>query len=151
MIELPRSHSPGSTPEFTFKIIGLGGAGSNALDRIQLDGLDGAELIAINTDVQGLAGSVAPTKIQIGKTTTRGLGAGGDPEIGYAAAEEAYGRGESRSRRSVDGFSLCRTGRRHRLGRGSAHCKFRAPAKLHRRGDCHDAFHLRGTPPHGAG
>ena len=89
MIELPRSHSPGSTPELSFKIIGLGGAGSNALDRIQLDGLDGAELIAINTDLQGLAGSVAPVKLQIGRTTTRGLGAGGDPEIGYAAAEEA--------------------------------------------------------------
>jgi cell division protein FtsZ len=89
MIELPRSQTPGSKPDLTIKVIGLGGAGSNALDRIQLDGVDGAELIAINTDLQALAGSVASTKIQIGRTTTRGLGAGGDPEIGYTAAEEA--------------------------------------------------------------
>jgi cell division protein FtsZ len=102
MIELPRSQSPGSTPALSFKIIGLGGAGSNALDRMQLDGVDGAELIAINTDLQGLAGSVAPTKIQIGKTTTRGLGAGGDPEIGYAAAEE----GMDDVKAALDGASM---------------------------------------------
>jgi len=102
MIELPRPHSPGSTPEFSFKVIGLGGAGCNALDRIQLDSVDGADLIAINTDLQALAGSVAPTKIQIGKTTTRGLGAGGDPEIGYTAAEEAI----DEVRASIDGASM---------------------------------------------
>jgi cell division protein FtsZ len=70
-------------------VLGLGGAGINALDRIQLDGIDGAELIAINTDSQSLAGSVAPAKVQLGASTTRGLGAGGDPELGYTAAEEA--------------------------------------------------------------
>jgi cell division protein FtsZ len=75
--------------ELRIRIVGLGGAGQNALDRIQLDGLDGAELIAMNSDVQALAGSVAPVKVQLGRTTTRGLGAGGDPEIGYAAAEDA--------------------------------------------------------------
>ncbi len=89
MIELPRLQTPGSKPDLTIKVIGLGGAGSNALDRIQLDGVENAELIAINTDLQALAGSVAPAKIQIGRATTRGLGTGGDPEIGYAAAEEA--------------------------------------------------------------
>lgn len=87
MIELPRSTSPAS--ELSIKIVGLGGAGANVLDRIQLDGFPGADLIAMNTDSQSLAGSVAPEKVQLGRDTTRGLGAGGDPELGYAAANEA--------------------------------------------------------------
>ena len=73
------------------KIVGIGGAGSNALDRMALDGIDQARLVAMNTDVQSLSSSVAGEKIQLGRTTTRGLGAGGDPELGYAAAEEAAG------------------------------------------------------------
>ena len=59
------------------------------LDRIVLDGLDKADLIAINTDVQALASSVAAHKVQLGRTVTRGLGAGGDPEVGYNAAFES--------------------------------------------------------------
>lgn len=89
MIELPRSNQPGTPPELTIKVIGLGGAGTNALDRIQLDGFEGAELVCMNTDAQSLAASVAPVKVQLGQQTTRGLGAGGDPEIGYAAGEES--------------------------------------------------------------
>lgn len=88
MIELPRS-TPANHTELNIKIIGLGGAGANALDRIQLDGLDGAEMIAMNTDAQSLTASVAPVKVQFGRETTRGLGAGGDPELGYNAAHEA--------------------------------------------------------------
>src|SRR6201993_1687128 len=71
------------------KIIGIGGAGSNILDRVMLDGIEAAELVAINTDVQSLTASVAAHKVQIGRNLTRGLGSGGDPELGYAAAEEA--------------------------------------------------------------
>lgn len=88
MIALPRTNTPGLHPDLVIKVIGLGGAGANALDRIQLDGFDGAELIAMNTDSQSLAGSVAPVKVQLGRQTTRGLGTGGDPELGYSAAEE---------------------------------------------------------------
>src|SRR5204863_2436375 len=66
-----------------------GGAGCNALDRLVLDGVPGAELIGMNTDAQALAGCVAPEKLQLGRGTTRGLGAGGDPELGYEAAEES--------------------------------------------------------------
>src|ERR1700679_1082167 len=88
MIPIHRHPSSVLSGDVRIKIIGLGGAGSNALDRIKLDGLSGAELLAINTDVQALTGSVADEKVQLGRTTTRGLGAGGDPEIGYAAAEE---------------------------------------------------------------
>jgi cell division protein FtsZ len=71
------------------KVVGVGGAGSNILDRVMLDGIDGADMVAINTDVQSLTASVAAHKVQIGRNLTRGLGSGGDPELGYAAAEEA--------------------------------------------------------------
>ena len=86
MIALHRSITPAAP---VIKILGLGGAGGNALDRLVLDGIEGAAVIALNTDVQSLNGCVAPQKIHLGKTVTRGLGAGGDPEIGYEAAEEA--------------------------------------------------------------
>lgn len=80
--------SSGQT-DFKIKVIGVGGAGSNALDRLILDGSVNIDLVACNTDVQALAGSVATQKVQLGRHITRGLGAGGDPELGYSAAEEA--------------------------------------------------------------
>jgi cell division protein FtsZ len=69
--------------------VSVGGAGLNALDRIVLDGLEKAGVVAINTDVRSLTSSVAPHKVQLGRTVTRGLGAGGDPELGYQAAVES--------------------------------------------------------------
>jgi cell division protein FtsZ len=91
MIQLNRNYNlPEKAEEdIPIKVVGVGGAGSNVLDRIVLDGLDKADLIAINTDVQSLASSVASTKVQLGRTVTRGLGAGGDPEVGYNAAFES--------------------------------------------------------------
>jgi cell division protein FtsZ len=91
MIQLNRNYNlPEKADEdIPIKVVGVGGAGSNVLDRIVLDGLDRADLIAINTDVQSLASSVASTKVQLGRTVTRGLGAGGDPEVGYNAAYES--------------------------------------------------------------
>jgi cell division protein FtsZ len=91
MIQLNRNYNmpEKAEEEIPIKIVGVGGAGSNVLDRIMLDGLDKADLIAINTDVQSLASSVAATKVQLGRTVTRGLGAGGDPELGYNAAYES--------------------------------------------------------------
>ena len=91
MIQLSRNYSlPERTEEeIPIKVVGVGGAGSNALDRIVLDGLEKAQLIAINTDVQSLASSVAAHKVQLGRSLTRGLGAGGDPELGYNAAVES--------------------------------------------------------------
>src|SRR3954453_16070941 len=71
------------------KVVGVGGAGCNALDRIVLDGLDKSDMIAINTDVQSLTSSVAAHKVQLGRTVTRGLGTGGDPEVGYEAAVDS--------------------------------------------------------------
>src|SRR6266478_2187048 len=71
------------------KVVSVGGAGLNALDRIVLDGLEKASVVAINTDVQSLTSSVAPHKVQLGRTVTRGFGAVGDPELGYDAALES--------------------------------------------------------------
>ncbi|MGI8819403.1 MAG: cell division protein FtsZ [Chthoniobacterales bacterium] len=91
MIQLSRNYTlPEAQGDFIpITVVGVGGAGSNALDRIVLDGLERAELIVANTDAQSLASSVAARKVQLGRMSTRGLGAGGDPEIGHAAAEEA--------------------------------------------------------------
>ncbi|MEP6956658.1 MAG: cell division protein FtsZ [Chthoniobacterales bacterium] len=91
MIQLSRNYSLPEQQDDSIPItvIGVGGAGSNALDRIVLDGLERAELIVANTEAQSLASSVAAHKIQLGRMSTRGLGAGGDPEIGHTAAEEA--------------------------------------------------------------
>src|SRR2546421_7390824 len=91
MIQLSRNYSlpEKAEEEIPIKVVGVGDAGSNVLDRIVLDGLDKTDLIAINTDVQSLASSVAAHKVQLGRTVTRGLGAGGDPEIGFNAAYEA--------------------------------------------------------------
>src|SRR4029453_3872318 len=93
MIQLSRNYSLPEKKEddFAIKIIGVGGAGANALDRIVLDGMEHAEMIAVNTDVQSLASSGATPKVQMGGEITRGLGAGGDPELGYNAAQESAG------------------------------------------------------------
>jgi cell division protein FtsZ len=71
------------------KVIGTGGGGGNAINRMVASGVQGAEFIAINTDKQILNESVATHKIQIGERTTRGMGAGGNPEVGRKAAEES--------------------------------------------------------------
>jgi len=72
------------------KILGLGGGGSNAGNRLVELGLQDVEFIAANTDIQALKSSLAPKKIQMGPRSTRGLGAGGNPKMGEMAAEESY-------------------------------------------------------------
>lgn len=71
------------------KVIGVGGAGSNAVDHIIQEGIRGVEFIAINTDAQALIRSEAPTRVRIGDRLTKGLGCGGNPEQGMKAAEES--------------------------------------------------------------
>lgn len=71
------------------KVVGVGGGGSNALNRMIEAGLQGVDFIAVNTDAQALAASRAEERIQIGSRLTKGLGAGADPERGRAAAEES--------------------------------------------------------------
>jgi cell division protein FtsZ len=71
------------------KVLGIGGGGSNAVNRMIEEGLAGIEFVAVNTDAQALLLSNAPERVRIGDKLTRGLGAGGDPEIGRKAAEES--------------------------------------------------------------
>ena len=71
------------------KVIGVGGAGNNAVNRMILEGVQGVEFIVANTDTQALRNSEAETKIQLGPKLTKGLGAGSLPEIGLKAAEES--------------------------------------------------------------
>src|SRR5579862_85749 len=71
------------------KVIGVGGGGSNAVNRMIESGIQGVEFIVMNSDVQVLDLAVAPQKVQIGGNITRGLGAGGNPEVGKSAAEES--------------------------------------------------------------
>lgn len=85
MLEIWESELQGAQ----IKVIGVGGGGNNAVDRMIEKGLDGVEFITVNTDHQALARSGAPTKIQIGEKITRGLGAGANPEIGTKSAEES--------------------------------------------------------------
>ena len=91
MIQLNKNYSlPERLAEFIpIKVVSVGGAGLNALDRIVLDGLERADVVAINTDVHSLTSSVATRKVQLGRTVSRGLGAGGDPDVGYQAALES--------------------------------------------------------------
>jgi cell division protein FtsZ len=72
------------------RVLGLGGGGSNAVNRMIELGLSGVDFIAANTDHQALQNCLAPIKIHLGPKTTRGLGAGGNPSIGQAAAEESW-------------------------------------------------------------
>lgn len=89
----PRARTMEVTPEVTpvanIKVIGVGGGGGNAINRMIKSGLKGVEFISVNTDAQALYHSDAPTKINVGKATTRGLGAGSNPDVGRQAAEES--------------------------------------------------------------
>lgn len=90
----------GQTP--VIKVIGVGGGRSNAVNRMMETGIRGVEFIAMNTDVQVLDTSPARTKVQLGESLTRGLGAGGDPERGKAAAEES----RQEIRRALEGADM---------------------------------------------
>src|SRR4029077_3354544 len=85
MAELDRTIDGGAR----IKVVGVGGGGSNAVNRMIRSKLRGVEFVAVNTDLQALAHSEAQTKMNIGKKLTRGLGAGGNPTIGREAAEES--------------------------------------------------------------
>ena len=73
----------------SIKVIGVGGGGGNAVNRMVESGVQGVEFISVNTDMQALNFSQAGTKIQIGEKLTKGQGAGANPEIGRKAAEES--------------------------------------------------------------
>src|SRR5580658_8595442 len=85
--ELPLEHPLLTDRNVAIKLVGVGGAGSNAVDRLKMESLDRLQLAVINTDHQALASSPVQDKVLIGMATTRGLGAGGDPDLGREAAE----------------------------------------------------------------
>ena len=76
---------PAAAP-FSVSVIGIGGSGTNVIDKIALEGMHGADLVSMNCDARSLQSSMAGTKIQLGKSLTQGLGCGGDPELGAEAA-----------------------------------------------------------------
>jgi cell division protein FtsZ len=81
--------TPDISPVARIKVLGVGGGGCNAVNRMIKAQLTGIEFIGVNTDAQALYHSEAPTKLNVGKATTRGLGAGGQPEMGKQSAEES--------------------------------------------------------------
>lgn len=81
--------TPNLSPVAKIKVFGVGGSGGNALNRMIKAQLSGVEFVAVNTDAQALYHNNAPTKVNIGKGTTRGLGAGSDSAVGKKAAEES--------------------------------------------------------------
>jgi len=86
---MPQVVDPAIETFARIKVVGVGGAGGAAINRMVEAGIEGVEFIAINTDAQALHFSKAHKKIHIGKDATRGLGAGADPQVGFEAAEES--------------------------------------------------------------
>ncbi len=87
---MPQAVEPAIETFAKIKVVGVGGAGGAAVNRMAEAGIEGVEYIAINTDSQALHNSKADVKIHIGRETTRGLGAGADPSVGERAARESY-------------------------------------------------------------
>ena len=116
------------------KVVGVGGGGGNAVNTMIEAGIEGVEFIAANTDAQALETNLAPTKIQLGRSLTKGLGAGANPEIGARRRH----RGRRPARRGAlgrrHGVRDRRHGRRHRHRRGAGHRADRARhGRAHRR------------------
>src|SRR5215216_2819428 len=90
--EARRMQSPAPVTEPVLRVVGVGGAGVNAVNRMVEAGIEGVEFIAVNTDLQSLEQAHAHMRVHIGNDATRGLGSGSDPELGHAAAIEEYDR-----------------------------------------------------------
>ena len=89
------------------KVIGVGGGGGNAINRMIEEGRAGVECIAANTDIQALSSSKAETVIQLGPKLTRGLGAGGQPEVGPVSTSSKLGYQVSIARIALPSFCEC--------------------------------------------
>ena len=94
--------TPDVSPVARIKVIGVGGGGGNALNRMVRSNIQGIEFIGVNTDAQALYHNEASIKINIGKATTRGLGAGSHPEVGKQAAEES----SEEIKQAIDGADM---------------------------------------------
>jgi len=98
MFELEKVENTGAK----IKVIGVGGCGCNAINNMIAASLKGVDFLACNTDIQTLKSSLSPSRVQIGTKLTRGLGAGGDPEMGKSAAQES----EQEIRNSLEGADM---------------------------------------------
>ena len=128
------------------KVVGIGGGGVNAVNRMIEQGLKGVEFIAINTDAQALLMSDADVKLDVGRDSTRGLGAGADPEVGRKAAEDAKDEIEELLRGADMVFVTAGEGRhRHRRRAGGGHDRPQARRADRRRGG--PPVLLRGQAP----
>ena len=133
------------------KVVGVGGGGTNAVNRMVESGLTGVEFIAVNTDAQALLDTDADVKIHIGSKATRGLGAGANPEVGLAAAKES----RDELKEALKGADMIfvtageggGTGHRRGAGRGRARPRARGAHRRRR----HEAVRVRGPPPGRAG
>jgi cell division protein FtsZ len=104
------------------KVIGVGGGGSNAVNHMFSQNIEGVNFIICNTDAQAIAQSRVPNKVQLGPHLTQGLGAGANPDIGRQATEESLEEIKRDPRSQYqNGFHHGRHGRRHRHRRRSHH------------------------------
>ena len=126
------------------RVVGVGGAGLNAINRMMDAGISQVEFVAVNTDIQQLQMSDAPVKIHIGRELTQGLGSGADPEVGRRAAEESYDQVKHALRGSDMVFVTAGegggTGTGARAGRRAHRARDRRAHRRHR----HDAVPVRG-------
>src|SRR5882757_4041141 len=99
---MPQVLEPAIETFAQIKVIGVGGAGGAAINRMVEAGIENVQFIAVNTDAQALHHSKANTKIHIGKDATRGLGAGADPTVGELAAEES----REEIRKAIEGADM---------------------------------------------
>ena len=110
-IRLVEDHTPSS--KATIRVVGVGGAGGNAINNMINADIQGVSFITANTDVQALSATAAPVQMQLGVALTKGLGAGANPDIGRRAAEED----RDRIREQLEGadmvFITAGMGRRH--------------------------------------
>ena len=141
----------GSSYLAVIRVVGVGGAGMNALDRMMDAGITQVDFVAVNTDIQQLQMSDAPTKIHIGSELTEGLGSGADPEIGRLAAEDGY----DQIKRALRGSDMVfvTAGEGGGTGSGAAPVVARIARELERAHgrDRDDAVQVRGQPPDEAG
>jgi cell division protein FtsZ len=133
------------------RVVGVGGAGVNAVNRMVEAAVEGVEFIAINTDVQSLQQSAADITLHIGPGITRGLGAGSNPELGRASAMEEYDKIKALLKGADMVFIAAGAGRRNGHGCGAGRRAHRPRARSADRRDHHEAVRLRGRPPRGAG
>ncbi len=136
MFEIEESERPIAK----IKVIGVGGAGTNAVNTMISAGVYGVEFIAVNTDVQHLEISLAPVKVQIGKELTKGLGAGSDPELGKKAALEDKDTFDFMYRGIGLNIYYCWDGRRNRNRRCSCYSIFGKTVGNFNCGCCNQAF-----------